>query len=364
MSKEVPKAVIAEELWRESVPVADAWIGKLRDTREISRLLGKISKTMPPMSHLKRCSDKRLLLGFAASSSSSSSLNDIRGRMSQANELNVFTREEIERLLTEADVDLSLFQNGTIEIVQVPAVSARTKSQAKRAAEIWPLNFHPDPHLESILNATCFDKQQIEAIDRCTKVCIEVALLGQARGTKECHGGAVVYDPKTNNIVAIAASRIDLHPLWHSAIVAIDLVARLGSGGAYDFSEYCRPEGNKCPRIDHDGQTSPLAFPPKLQSIAGRFSYNGKPPIYTYLCTDFWVFLLMEPCALCAMALLHSRVSNIFYGAANSHGGVLGSRTLLHDLPGLNHRYGVWKGVRVNECLAALMEIQKNDIVN
>ncbi|XP_043288238.1 probable inactive tRNA-specific adenosine deaminase-like protein 3 isoform X2 [Venturia canescens] len=359
MSKEVPKAVVAEELWRENVGVADAWIGKLRDARQISRILGRVAKTLPPMGHLKRCSEKRLLLGFAVAPSPSH--DDVAN-----DERKAFTREEMLKLLREADLDICLFENGAIEIIGVPAVAARTRAQARRVSEIWPLNFHPDPHLESILDGTCFDERQIEAIDRCTKVCAEVALLGGPRGTKECQGSAVVYDPKSDKVVALAASRTDLHPLWHAAIVAIDLVARFGSGGAYDFSKHLsNSEESKRPRIDNTGQHFPLAFPQALRTMARRFTYDdGKPPFYTYLCTDYWIFLLTEPCSLCAMALLHSRFSNVFYGVPNSSRGVLGSRTLLHDLPGLNHRYRVWKGIRSDECFAAFREIQKNVAVS
>ena len=55
---------------------------------------------------------------------------------------------------------------------------------------------------------------------------------------------------------------------------------------------------------------------------------------------DLWVTL--EPCAMCAMALLHSRVRRVFYGRRDPGAGALESRHRLHGRKGINHRYEVW----------------------
>ena len=81
-----------------------------------------------------------------------------------------------------------------------------------------------------------------------------------------------------------------------------------------------------------------------------------------YLCTGYWAFLLMEPCPLCAMALLHSRVLRIFYGISNKTTGVLGTKTILHAVPGLNHRYQVWSGVLEQECQRVLQDIEHRNM--
>ena len=63
----------------------------------------------------------------------------------------------------------------------------------------------------------------------------------------------------------------------------------------------------------------------------------------TYLCTGFDVYCSHEPCCMCAMALLHSRVRRVFYIVEDPHRGALGSVVRLHTLPNINHRYRVFK---------------------
>ncbi|KAJ7294668.1 hypothetical protein O6H91_Y242000 [Diphasiastrum complanatum] len=60
-----------------------------------------------------------------------------------------------------------------------------------------------------------------------------------------------------------------------------------------------------------------------------------------YLCTGFDVYVTREPCAMCAMALVHQRVRRVFYGIKNPKYGALGSRYKLHSQQGLNHHYTV-----------------------
>lgn len=62
-----------------------------------------------------------------------------------------------------------------------------------------------------------------------------------------------------------------------------------------------------------------------------------------YLCTGMDVFLLHEPCVMCAMALLHSRVGRVFFRFANEESGALRSKCRLHTLPSINHRYRVFQ---------------------
>jgi tRNA(Arg) A34 adenosine deaminase TadA len=64
----------------------------------------------------------------------------------------------------------------------------------------------------------------------------------------------------------------------------------------------------------------------------------------TYLCTSFDAFITHEPCAMCSMALLHSRVRRVFWDIPDEQRGALGSVIRLHALPNVNHRYRVFRG--------------------
>ena len=61
------------------------------------------------------------------------------------------------------------------------------------------------------------------------------------------------------------------------------------------------------------------------------------------------VYVTLEPCAMCAGAMVLSRVSRCVYGAADPKGGFLGTLADLSQYPGLNHRFEVVSGVLADE---------------
>lgn len=66
------------------------------------------------------------------------------------------------------------------------------------------------------------------------------------------------------------------------------------------------------------------------------------------------LYVTLEPCAMCAGAVLHTRVGRVVFGAWDEKAGMVGS---VHDLlrhPRLNHRPEVQGGVREAECAALL----------
>ncbi|MDQ8154127.1 MAG: tRNA adenosine(34) deaminase TadA [Gemmatimonadota bacterium] len=66
------------------------------------------------------------------------------------------------------------------------------------------------------------------------------------------------------------------------------------------------------------------------------------------------LYVTLEPCAMCAGAIVLSRVGRVVFGAWDDKAGMAGS---VHDLlrnPKLNHRPEVKGGVRAEECGAVL----------
>jgi tRNA(adenine34) deaminase len=68
------------------------------------------------------------------------------------------------------------------------------------------------------------------------------------------------------------------------------------------------------------------------------------------------VYVTLEPCAMCAGAMVLSRIATCIFGCADPKGGFLGSLGDLSRWPGLNHRYAVVSGVLDSECAAQLRE--------
>ena len=58
----------------------------------------------------------------------------------------------------------------------------------------------------------------------------------------------------------------------------------------------------------------------------------------------------LEPCAMCAGALVLARVDRLVYGAPDPKAGAVGSLMDLSSDPRLNHRFPVERGLRADEC--------------
>ncbi|RMH16186.1 MAG: nucleoside deaminase [Acidobacteria bacterium] len=68
------------------------------------------------------------------------------------------------------------------------------------------------------------------------------------------------------------------------------------------------------------------------------------------------LYVTLEPCAMCAGALVNSRVSTLVYGAPDPKAGFCGSLGNLVEDPRLNHRLEVRRGIMQQACSQALVE--------
>jgi len=68
------------------------------------------------------------------------------------------------------------------------------------------------------------------------------------------------------------------------------------------------------------------------------------------------LYVTLEPCAMCAGAMVLARVDRLVYGAADPKAGAVESVFRLLEEPRLNHRVQVTAGVRAEACGAILSE--------
>ena len=66
------------------------------------------------------------------------------------------------------------------------------------------------------------------------------------------------------------------------------------------------------------------------------------------------LYVTLEPCPMCAGAILQSRVARVVYGATDPKAGAVDSLYRLLDDPRLNHRCDVTAGVMAEDCGAIL----------
>jgi tRNA(adenine34) deaminase len=75
-----------------------------------------------------------------------------------------------------------------------------------------------------------------------------------------------------------------------------------------------------------------------------------------YRITDTVVYSTIEPCVMCAGALIQARVRRLVYGALDERAGAVESRFRVCDTDFLNHRIEVTAGVLEKECREIMQE--------
>jgi tRNA(adenine34) deaminase len=75
---------------------------------------------------------------------------------------------------------------------------------------------------------------------------------------------------------------------------------------------------------------------------------------------DCTLYVTLEPCAMCAGAIVLSRMQRVVFGAWDEKAGMVGSVGDLLRHPKLNHRPEVRAGVLAEECAALLGEFFRN----
>jgi tRNA(adenine34) deaminase len=82
----------------------------------------------------------------------------------------------------------------------------------------------------------------------------------------------------------------------------------------------------------------------------------GGRALGSYRLTDTTLYVTLEPCAMCASAIVHARVRRLVFGAWDPRAGAAGSIVDVFALPALNHRVDIFGGVLMEECSARLKE--------
>ncbi|ALR77715.1 tRNA adenosine(34) deaminase TadA [[Enterobacter] lignolyticus] len=83
---------------------------------------------------------------------------------------------------------------------------------------------------------------------------------------------------------------------------------------------------------------------------------QGGLVLQNYRLIDTTLYVTLEPCVMCAGAMVHSRIGRVVFGARDAKTGAAGSLMDVLHHPGMNHRVEVTEGVLAGECSAMLSD--------
>ena len=70
------------------------------------------------------------------------------------------------------------------------------------------------------------------------------------------------------------------------------------------------------------------------------------------------LYVTLEPCPMCAGAIINSRIKNVYFGAYDKKAGSFGSVTDFNTLP-YNHKPQIYGGIMEEECASLLSDFFK-----
>ncbi|MHB1938905.1 MAG: tRNA adenosine(34) deaminase TadA [Acidobacteriaceae bacterium] len=105
-----------------------------------------------------------------------------------------------------------------------------------------------------------------------------------------------------------------------------------------------------------EGWNSPISSIDPTAHAEIRALRMAASQIGNYRLTGAVMYVTLEPCAMCAGALVHARIGRLVYGADDPLAGAAGSIFDIVRAPQLNHRMEVVAGVLREECSSRLKE--------
>ncbi|OCG03033.1 tRNA adenosine(34) deaminase TadA [Gilliamella sp. wkB112] len=81
--------------------------------------------------------------------------------------------------------------------------------------------------------------------------------------------------------------------------------------------------------------------------------------INNYRLVNTTLYVTLEPCIMCAGAIIHSRIKRVVYGASDYKTGAAGSFIDILAHPGINHYAEITGGVLAGECSNLLSDFFK-----
>ncbi|KAI5481377.1 Set and Cytidine deaminase-like domain containing protein [Pseudohyphozyma bogoriensis] len=199
-------------------------------------------------------------------------------------------------------------------VLPVPKHIARTETQGEEWGKIWPvLLVHIREGPKATKRSKGWERIKAEWVGREAGKCWAAAKEAGRRGENPIASHATeTFDPAVHSPTKLPSTIAKSHDtrhstrnvLSHSCSNLIDAIALLDIHGLRDSS--------------------------------------------AYLLTGLTIFTSHEPCLLCSMSLLHSRIKELYFIKSAPGSGGCGSVYAVHEDKGLNHGFEVWKFQRTS----------------
>ena len=151
--------------------------------------------------------------------------------------------------------------------------------------------------------------------------------------------GTTEAEEEMPTFLAYDSRQSSAHPLRHSVVNVIRKVAEWRATVSAPADEGSNRGSQSLPVNETDGS----------ENSKGRDGNNSTAGGAHYLLTSLTVFTTHEPCIMCSMALLHSRVREVIFlrpmDATGGCGGHNGKGACVPRLKGVNHRYNIMRWV-------------------
>lgn len=126
---------------------------------------------------------------------------------------------------------------------------------------------------------------------------------------------------------------------------ALELAAHAEAAGEVPIGAVLVKNGE----IVGEGWNHPIGAPDPTAHAEIAALRDGAARCGNYRLPDTTLYATLEPCTMCAGAIVHARVGRLVFGACDPKAGAAGSVADIFSLPALNHRVEVTGGVLAAE---------------
>ena len=196
-------------------------------------------------------------------------------------------------------------------IVKVSKIPALNKNEFEEWGHIWPSSYRPNLIERERENGPT--KEHVERVKKYMELVKEDAIRSEIE-LKKSNNGGIIVNPVNEMVV-------------------------MTSVNAYLYLKNLNDEKTLFNQVY---TAAMICIQGVSAMVRGEIDSKGILPKDYYLCTGLDLYLNMEPDLMTSMALVHSRIRNVYFCNVSLNDGALKTFYKLHSLRSLNHRFRVF----------------------